>query len=363
MKSHSKSSTIVAVLAVTLGASCPFFAACTRAEGAPGERGKDPLVRVATAEVIEVSAPILLRLTGSLRGMKEADLAANAAGRVVRTFVERGDEIKQGAIVAQLDTSSAALSLEQARVDVDSQKTQHDINQSECARYEQLKAKGAVSPLEYDQAVAKCKTAPLNLLASQARQNIAEKSVGDGTIRAPFAGVVSERYVEVGEYVQPSSKVVALAVSSDLRLEFVIPEANIAGIAAGADVSFFVAAYPNKVFYGKVRHVSGAVRATTRDLVAEAIVGNGDKLLRPGMFADVSLVTGFRPLPSVPAAAVFERQEKKRVYVVTGGKLEERVLQDGPLVDGRVSVESGVKNGEKVAIGNLANLLNGQSVE
>ena len=352
---------VVVVAPVAMG-SAGVVSGCTRPAAAQLATTTPP-VHVDTAEVTEVDTPIVLQLTGSLKGMKEADLAANTTGRVTRTFVERGDEVKAGTIVAQLDTSAAALSLQVAREEVDTSKTQDQINQADCAPYEELRAKGVISPLEYDRTVAKCKTSPLNLKLSQARQNVAAKNVGDGTIRAPFSGVISERYVEVGEYVQASSKVVSIVQSGELRLEFTVPEANVAAVKMGADVSFSVAAYPDKIFHGNVRFVSGAVRLTTRDLVTEAVVGNSEKLLRPGMFADVSLLTGSQKLPSVPAAAVFERQEKKRVYVVADGRLQERVLQYGPAIDGRLTIESGVKNGEKVAIGDLTKLLNGESVE
>jgi hypothetical protein len=112
-----------------------------------------------------------------------------------------------------------------------------------------------------------------------------------------------------------------------------------------------------------VKYISGAVRATTRDLVAEAIVDNQSKKLLPGMFADVSLSMGSEKLASVPLAAVFERQEKKRVFVVVSNRLEERVLQHGPEVDGRLTVRVGVKAGERVVVGKLQGLQNGARVE
>ena len=339
------------------------MAACSKPSSAMTEDSAAAPLRVETAAVTTVDAPMVLRLTGSLKGMKEADLAANAAGRVMRTFVERGDEVKEGAIVAQLDTSAATLALRQAQVEVQTSKTQEDINQTECKRYEQLIAKNAISPAEYDQATAKCKTAPLNREVAEARQNIASKNVGDGTIRAPFSGVVAERYVEVGEYVQAQSKVISIVQSGDLRLELTVPEANIASVKPGADVAFEVAAYPSKQFHGTLRFMSGAVRAATRDLVCEAVVQNPEKLLRAGMFADVAVTTGTEKLPSVPLAAVFERQDKKRVYVVSAGRAEERVLQPGPEVNGRLTAQAGIKEGEKVIVGNLAALTNGARVE
>lgn len=361
MKIHSTQRLRTSVFLVAL-AGLSGLAGCNRPAQAKTEDAAPPL-HVDTADVTEIAAPVLLRLTGSLRGAKETDLAANASGRVTKTNVERGAEVTKGQIIAQLDTSAAALSLAEARVQVATSKTQEDINKADCARYEQLKAKGAVTDLEYDQVTAKCKTAPLTLEAAQARQSMAAKNVGDGTIRAPFAGVVAERYVEVGEYVQSSSKVVSLAQISELRLEFSVPEANVAKVSSGSKVQFKVSAYKDESFEGTVRFVSGAVRASTRDLVAEALVQNPDKKLLPGMFADVQLDVGVEQLPSVPLTAVFERQDKKRVYVVADGHLQERVLQVGPVVGDRLTAKSGLKVGDKVAVGQLETLSNGARVD
>jgi len=328
-----------------------------------GDDASSPAIHVETAPATEIEVPIQLRLSGSLKGMREADLAANAAGRVTKTFVERGDQVQAGQIVAQIDMSNAALSLAEARVQVDTSRTQEDINQADCKRAEALFAKATISQAEYDSVTAKCKTAQLGLKAAEARQSMAAKNVGDGAIRAPFSGVVAQRYVEVGEYVQAQSKVISIAQSAELRLEFNVPEASVGDVKQGADVSFTVSAYPDQTFHGTVRFVSGAVRTATRDLVVEAVVDNADKKLFPGMFADVALSTGMRRLPSVPLAAVFARQDKRRVFVVKDGRLEERVLQPGPESNGLLSVESGVKAGEPVVTSNTDRLINGARVQ
>jgi RND family efflux transporter MFP subunit len=328
-----------------------------------GDDASAPAVRVESAPATEIEVPTQLRLSGSLKGMREADLAANAAGRVTKTFVERGDQVQAGQIVAQIDMSNAALSLAEARVQVDTSRTQEEINLADCKRAEALFKSEAISRAEYDNVTAKCKTAQLGLKAAEARQSTVAKNVGDGAIRAPFAGIVAERYVEVGEYVQAQSKVISLAQSAELRLEFNVPEANVGEVKQGADVSFTVSAYPNQTFHGTVRFVSGAVRAATRDLVVEAVVENADKKLFPGMFADVALSTGVRKLPSVPLTAVFERQDKRRVFVVKDGRLEERVLQPGPESNGRLSVEAGVKAGESVVTSKTDGLINGVRVQ
>jgi RND family efflux transporter MFP subunit len=353
-------SAVAAVAAISLLGACK---GANKDATMTGDDASSPPVHVESAPATEIDVPVQLRLSGSLKGMREADLAANVAGRVTKTFVERGDQVQAGQIVAQIDTSSATLSLAEAHVQVDTSRTQEEINQADCKRAEALFAKNVISQAEYDNVTAKCKTALLGLKAAEARQNLAAKNVGDGAIRAPFTGIVAQRYVEVGEYVQAQSKVISLAQSAELRLEFNVPEANVGEVKQGADVSFIVAAYPNQTYHGKVRFVSGSVRAATRDLVVEAVVENADKKLFPGMFADVALSTGRRKLPSVPLAAVFERQDKRRVFVVKDGRLEERVLQPGPEANGRLSVEAGVKAGESVVTTKTDGLINGARVQ
>ncbi len=344
--------------------SALFLFACEQGPEAEAtnEVAKEEAVSVASSEVTTLLTPRLLRLTGSLRGAQETDLAANVAGKVIKTEVERGQHVKQGDLLAQVDVKSAQLALAEARVSVATSETQQEISKSECERYEKLKKSGAVSELEYDQVTAKCRTAPLSVEAARARQSIAAKNVGDGIIRSPFTGVVTERHVEVGEYVQASSTVVSLAVVDHLRLIFSVPEKNFPDVKVGALVQLKVAAYGDTVFTGKVSHVSGAVRAT-RDIVVEAAVENPEQKLLPGMFCDVELTTGEDEVPSVPTTAVFSENGKQNVLVVEDGMLVQRVVQTGPAVGARTAVRAGLTLGEKVVTTYESSLKNGQKVK
>ena len=343
------------LIAIALATGCKGK---TDAPAAPAP----PTVAVATDAVTNIETPRTLRLTGTLRGERETDLAANVAGRVISMKVERGQRVTKGELIAEVDVTGAALALSEARVAVQTSKTQETINQVDCVRYERLKASGAVTDLEYDQVTAKCKTAPLNRQAAEARQSIAAKNVGDGKIRSPFTGIVTDRFIEVGEYVQASTRVASLAQVADLRLEFSLPEQNYPDVKLGQDIVFRVAAYGPRLFSGSVSHVSGAVRET-RDVLVEASVKNPDHQLLPGMFADVELTVGHETLPSVPKAATFEANGKLNVFVVQGGVVEQRVLQPGPEVQGRLSVRRGVTVGEQVVASYNPELKNGQRVK
>ncbi len=346
------------VLSLTLLASASAIG-CSKAEARDAPPEPAP-VEVTTTTVGTVEAPRILRLTGTLRGARETDLAANVSGRVTEVLVERGSSVEKGAVLAKVDVSAAALALAEARVQVTTSKTQEEIHRADCERYEKLKDKGATTDLEYDQITAKCKTAPLNVEAAEARQRIAAKNVGDGLIRAPFSGVIADRYVQQGEYVQSSSKVVSIAQVNELRLEFSVPEARWPDVKLGADVAFRVGAH-DAVFRGKVAHVAGAIRET-RDVLVEAVVQNDDKKLLPGMFADVSLNVGTRPLPSVPKDSVFEQNGKHNVFVVEGGVLEQRVLLLGEELGGQFPVLRGVTAGQVVVSPHKRELTNGLAV-
>lgn len=352
----------IAKIALCCAAFTPL-AACNRSASAGTDAGVEHKpVAVSSAAVTEVEVPVTLRLSGTLRGNQETDLAANAAGRVLATLVERGAQVTPGQVIARLDTRAASLSAAEARAQADSAHAQQAQGQAECARYDQLKTKGAISDLEYDRAMAQCRTLPLSAEAATARARLAAQNVGDGIIRAPFGGVVTERQIEIGQYVRQDSRVVTLVSLDPLRLELAVPESEVSKVKVGAEVSFTVAAFPGQRYQGKIRFVSGALRSSTRDLVVEALVQNPDKTLLPGMFADVELTTGRRKLPGVPKAALQVRDGQAHAFAVVAGRLEERLLSLGPEADDRVSVLKGAVIGDHFALPPFENLENGRRV-
>lgn len=334
---------------------------CKSTQAAPAERAVNA-VHVETVEVREQPMPRSLKLTGTLRGKQQTDLAANAAGRVVSTFVERGTEVKQGDVIATLDMRNASLSAAEARANAALARAQAETAKRECERYQRLLQTGAVSAAEYDRMSDSCRNAPLSIQAAEARANAASLVVGDGSVRAPFAGVVAERYVETGQFVRQDSKVVSLVSLDQLKLEVTVPEASLASVKEGGQVTFTVSAYPDREFSGTVRFIGAAVRETTRDVVAEAVVENPDRVLRPGMFATVSLFTGDAPEKVIPRSAVIPKDNLSHVFVVVNQRLEERVVQIGAQKGDVVAVTRGVAGGERIVAAPARGLQNGQVV-
>lgn len=365
MKPHniSRSSSFSTLIQGAVAVSLLVFATgCGRSAAAGPVKAEDKAVAVETVQVTTVQSPVLLRLTGNLRGARETELAANVSGRVLKTLVERGAQVKEGDLLAQVDTRAAQLALAEAKVSVKTSVTQNDINLKDCERYAKLKASGVVTDQEYDAVTAKCTTAALSIDAAQARERMLAKNVGDGMIRSPFSGVVTDRFIEIGEYVQSSSRVVALAQVQDLKLLFQVPERNFPDVKRGAAAHFSVAAYGELKFEATVAHISGAV-SDTRDILVEATVDNQEGKLLPGMFADVELVIGTEELPSIPMSATFEQNGKVNVMVVSDKKvLEQRIVQVARQVGQQFPVRRGLKVGDVVVKAADAQLKNGQKV-
>ncbi len=307
-------------------------------------------IKVQTAPVEERPMPEHLILTGTLRASQESEVAADAAGKVTKTFVERGDRVKQGDTLAILDARGAAISATAAQAQTELAKAQLEQAQRECERVKALKDSGAISQAEFDRVTSQCQTTQWSAAAAKAQQQNAQKIVGDSIIRAPFAGVIGERYVNVGQYVAPSTKIVTLYAPDPLRLELTVPEANVGGIKPEQNVVFTVSAFGDEKFTGTVKFISPNIRPTTRDLVIEAFCPNADLKLKPGMFAVARLETTEKTFAAVPTTALVKRGDVMRAFTVVENHIQERIVQTGSERDGATAVLVGLKPGEQVVL-------------
>jgi len=228
--------------------------ACGRANAA--EKTQSPsaeVVSVGTAEVVEKVVPTTVTVTGTLSPNRESEVAADASGRVLLTTIERGQFVPAGAVLARLDSRGAAISRSAALADVAAQRAQSSNAKLECERADKLFAAKAITQAEFDRVHTGCETSESSSLAALARQQLAEKNIGDSVIRAPFAGMVVERAVDVGEYVSPGRRIATIVEVNPLRLELVVPESAANTVKAGSHVEFRVRAFDKKGFSGDVK--------------------------------------------------------------------------------------------------------------
>jgi membrane fusion protein (multidrug efflux system) len=341
-------------------------AACHKAEEAAASqvtREASAPIHVQAAPVAQRAMPEYLTLTGTLRAHASSDIAADANGKIVATYVERGQSIKRGQLIAIVDSRGAALAATAAEAQARVAQSQLEEARRDCERVKHLLDTGAISQADYDRQTAACTSQQWSAAAAEAQQASATKLVGDANIRAPFDGTIGERYINVGQYVQPSTRVASIYAPDPLRLELTVPEANVGTIKQDMPVDFTVTAYGDQAFTGHVQYISPNIRESTRDLVVEALVRNADGKLKPGMFSLAKVPLGDRVVPVLPLNAVIRDDTSARVFVVIEKQVQERLVQLGQTVGDVVAATSGIKAGETVVLQPGPDVRDGARVE
>lgn len=152
----------------------------------------------------------------------------------------------------------------------------------------------------------------------------------------------------MGEYVQANTKVATLLVDDPLRLALTVPAPAIAHAREGVVVDFTVVELPGRTFQATIKYVGREIRATTRDMIDEAIVDNHEGVLLPGMFATVLLPTGIAAQPVVPKTALRETDSGPTVFVLVEGRVEQRAVHTGVTLGDVIAVKEGLKKGDRV---------------
>ena len=354
-----------------------------------------------TTSVVE-SRPIdrFIRVTGSLTADEQAEVSAESGGRIVATPVERGTRVTEGTILVRVSTSEAAAQLQEAEAnaaqiearlgltpdgpfdpkvvpDVMNARAALEFAEAEFRRISSLLEQKVVSRSEFDARRTQVEAARQqyqmaqntaeqsfrSLQAARARIALARKAVADTSVRAPFAGLVAERLVSVGDYVTRGTRVATVVKTDPLRVELTVPEQAVSLIKVGQPVKLTVDAYQGEVFDAIIRFVSPSVRADQRALTVEAIAPNRDGRLKPGLFATASIQQPVSaPALLVPATAVETVSGTSRLYIVKDDVIEERVVTTGERVGDNIEIVSGAAAGETVATEPKGRLVDGAPV-
>ena len=349
-------STLVPALVLGIGCKKPDDAKATVAKAPP------PTVKAATIAAAEAPTPDVLTLTGMITADQRSDVTADTQGKVINVMVERGQHVKLGQPVIQLDVRSAALSAREAQAALQSARVSKQLADDECARTKQLLDKGAITKSEFDRQNTQCLNAVEQVAQAQARNDMMSKSVADGMVRAPFDGVVSEKDVSPGEWVAPGKALFTLVDDDPLKIELSVPEKAVTDIKKDQRVEIVAVAHPDKKFGATVSRL-GAEIGKSRALTAEATLDK-DSGLVPGMFAEAHIIIGQSPRIVLPAEAVARRGETWHAFVVKNGIAEDRIVQlSSSPGDGKVAVVQGVTKGEKVVAKVTDQLVDGVKVQ
>jgi len=339
---------------VTAAAAAALVAAgaCKKsgAGGQGGFGGGGPMglpVEVAVARTDTVRDEIAA--TGQIEALQSIDLRPEVEGRIVEFLVREGQEVDKDTPLFKVDDA-------QLQAQVAQLAAQRDLAQQALTRTKGLVQQNASSAADLERAEATARSA-------QAEYDLQRIRLDRTTVRAPFAGVVGQRYVSLGDYVTTSTRLASLHTVNPQRATFQVPERFARLLRPGQEVTFRVAAIPGRDFTGEVDFVDPVVQLPGRTILVKARVPNGQRLLQPGMFIEARLVTAVRANAIVvPEDAVVPLQGASFVWVVRDGKAERRSVALGVRTPGFVEVTSGVDTGAQVVVGGLELLAPGVPV-
>lgn len=329
----------VATGARLLGGDAPGAAAA----GGPGSMPPMP-VDVATARRDKVVDAV--RATGRIEAVQSVELRPDEQGRITELLFREGQGVAQGTPLVRIDDAMLRAQAERAEAE-------RDLARQQLERIRRLRADNAASPADLERAEAGARSAEAALALLQLQ-------VERTTVRAPFAGVVGQRFVSAGDYVTPSTSLLSLQTMDPQRVVIEVPERHSAQLRRGQSVEFTVAAYPDRVFRAEVDFIDPVVQDQSRTIMVKGRAPNPGHALKPGMFVEARLATATRANAVViPEDAVQPLRTANVVWVVADGKASRRVVQLGARSQGIVEVLTGVEAGEQVVVGGLERMAEG----
>lgn len=277
----------------------------------------DPLtVRVTRLEPGELRVIVNATTTSTVKSENEVTLSAQRTGRVTRLPVKEGDRVNAGTLIARLDLTEESVQSENA---LKQSKATFEEAEKNLRRMEDLFSKGMVSQQDLD-AVRRA----YDISQSQYRASTEDVRVRQGysIIRAPFDGVIANKFTEVGELLLPGKQIVTMVDPERTYVLSTIDEVDVGRLRTGLPVAITVDAFPGERFDGVIRRISpivsgGKLETRTADVWISFLKRSPQ--IKPGMSADVEiLVATLENVLSVPSQAVIDRDGKKQVYVVSG---------------------------------------------
>ena len=294
-----------------------------------------------------------MHAVGTLVAVSGVDVSNEIAGKVTAIHFQSGQTVEKGQLLLELDS-------ETDRVELKGLLAEQKLATLRRQRVAKLIRDKFTSQSEYDQSIAQLAEAKA---AVESKQAIIKKK----QIKAPFSGELGIRQVNLGQYLAPGSAIVSLQNRNPIYVDFTIPERHLGELVIGQLITVNVQAYPQQAFEGKVTAINPSIDFETRTVRVRATLQNTDDYLRPGMFANVKVISNQQTtVLTLPDTAITFNPYGNSVFVVKdqqqGLTVQNRQVETGMIRDGRIEVVSGLNIGERVVSAGQINLRNGMQI-
>lgn len=341
---------VCCVLAVAAVSGCGGSSGASAAGGTPIPTAVGPENITIVSDGVLRAGPAI---SGTLAPLRNAQIRAQVGGSVLRTFVDQGQHVADRQELAQINAAGLVDDELSARSAVASAQTAASYAARQAQRYDTLFKAGAVSSSDLETVVQQNAQAQAALADARARLATAEQQLAHTVVRAPFAGVVADRDVSVGDVVQVGTLLFTVVDPSELQLQASVPADQIASVRVGQPVTFSLNGYGDRIFRGSLLRISPVADPSTRQVQVFATVPNPRDQLVAGLYASGHVVTDSARGMIVPTSAIDTRNLQPAVERVEQGRVRRVDVKLGmrDVLANKVQILSGVAVGDTLLRG------------
>lgn len=286
---------------------------------------------------------------GVLQALRDLEFMSDVSGRVTGVYAEEGSRVGRGKVLVQLDN-------EMLRADVVSNEAAYSGLKKDFERFTNAHAQGGVTEQQLD-------NIRTQMIAAESRLTTSRKRLADASIKSPISGTVYRRFVEVGSFVSPGTKLFDIIDDSQLKVMCFATEKQRLSLSKGQTVTVKNQTFPDKTFQGKITFISDKADRSLNFPIEITLTGDKQEL-KSGMFVTVHFNTdATKKGILIPRSAIIGSVQDANVFVVRNGIAKKQNVVAGGMVGEHIEILQGLQPGDSVIVGGLINVTDGVKVK
>ena len=364
---------------ITLIFSLLVLGSCGKQKTKGGSADEERIFPVEVTSVTRGDIEDKIIYLGNIEAFEQVDVYSTIPTRITEIKVDVNDEVEEGQVLAIVDNIKIRQAVLQAEAGLSSAKAQFENVNAEWQRIERLYKENAISQSQYDAVKAQREAASAMVEQLTAGLNSAKEQMKDSSIKASISGIISARNYNLGDQTSPQIPAFTIVTMKKLRIYLNVVEGHIGQVKAGQKAYIQVSAYPGMTFEAVVNKIYPTVDPMTRTIKTEIIIDNSKLRLKPGMYANVQIVTKKRQnVLLIQKQSIIDKTSLEHlggevtntrisisefVFVIDGDRANQVEIQTGIEDAGYVEVTGGLDEGAWVVTLGQFNLVDGSKVE
>lgn len=343
-----RSKTVIAVITLTLSV---IFYACGKGGNETSEQKEEQKLALVKTTTVETSSfENSFKVIGTIKPFAEAKVSSEEGGVLVQLNKDKGSSVGRGEVIARLKKDVEHATYEQIEAQVNLAKMNYE-------KQKQLWEENATTEIQYLTAEWQYKSAVSQL-------EVMKLHLKTAYIRSPISGVVSDKFINRGEMTSPGAPIVNIIDISSVKISAGLPEMYVPKIKKGQVVSVTIDVLPGVEFEGKVNYIAPALSGASRTFEIEVIIRNKDRILKPGMSANIQIAE-YREESAIviPQDLIVDYGEEQFVFILEGETAKKRVIKIGDRNQNMVLILNGLNAGEKIITEGFQSLKDGEKVQ